>query len=174
MLPNSRNTNYAPDVAVKSADLNDIQDILVAQHNRPLHFAACDFGLGPNSQIQGGAAIRQIAAGAFSAFLDLSPWVIPGDTIKEFVLRYKNGNTPTAGNIALNFHRITVDTNALTNLQNSNENTNAGGALALRNVTKAVGHVVLADNFYFLQLTMDATGANDIAEIRGATIVLGV
>lgn len=173
-LPFSINTTYAAGSQVKSADLNAIQTVIKDRHNRTIHFDPHGWGLGTNAQF--GDEIAQIATGSFIAWLSLTPWLIAGDTIKQFTYRWFNGVTPTAGAITILLRRVSVtDDSAPVTINTFTDNTNTGGASAMRNVASALlNHVVLADNFYHLRMTIDATGANDGAGFRGASLVLGV
>jgi len=62
-LPTSRNTTYAVGNMVKSADLNDIQDYLIAHHPliNQIHQGVCYAGMGGN----GAAAIRTMGRAGY-------------------------------------------------------------------------------------------------------------
>lgn len=175
-LPFSREETAVAGAKVKANLVNAIQDAIKARHNRTIHFGHHGWASGGtlNSQINQ-SSMGQAAAGLFTTYLSLTPWLIPGDTIKEITFRWFNGATPTAGAISFLPYRRGLAGGAITNLvAESNQDTNTGGAGAERTVTLAINHVVLADNFYVLRAICDATGANDGAGFRGASLVLGV
>lgn len=158
--------------------MNAAQDSIIAQHNKPLHFLSGSWSATPNASKDDDAiAVGTPDALGFTAWLDLSPWVIPGDTIKEITWRYFNGSTPTAGTIRFFVRRTNVVTMAVSTVFDSGAgtyNTNTGGADAIRNQLTAINHVVLSGYFYTLSVVVDGTGADDGAGLAGATVQLGV
>lgn len=181
-LPFTINTTYAPGSQVKSADLNAIQVAIKDRHNKSLHFQPGSFYLSsPADWIvydTGALAASVVSTGAKSGFLDITPWLIPGDTVKEFVARWANGATPSAGTITFRLHRTPFseigNRPPVPGAQwTTAQTTNTGASLAARSVTHAVAHTVLADNFYLLQFDMDATAGDDQAGFGGFTLVLG-
>lgn len=174
-LPFSRNTTYAAGSQVKSADLNAIQDAFVAHHSRPLHFGAyvwegdnIDRSTYPNQ-------IVQAAAGAFTAFADITSDLIPGDTIKEVTWRWLNGTTPAAGaiDVEISIYDMVAHTSGFVAGSQLTLDGTTGGASAIRNSTDAINHVVQANKVYILKFACAAAPANDGVRLRGATVVLG-
>lgn len=174
-LPFSREETAGPAGKIKSNTTNAIQDAIRARHNRQIHFGHHGWASGGtlNSQINQ-SAMGQAAAGLYTTYLSLTPWLIPGDTIKDLTWRWFNGVTPTVGTIDLLLYRRGLAGGAVTNISATVGDTNTGGASAERTSIVAPGHVVLADNFYVCRVIVDATGANDGAGFRGVTLTLGV
>lgn len=177
-LPFSRERTYTDDVPVDPNDLNAVQDSITAKHNRPIHYLAHSWAAaGKNAKhSQFVLSLNEVdfPGESFEALLDITPDLIPGDTIKEIVWRYYNGATPTAGLVDLTLTRVAVATGASTVVFNNGnaDDTDTGGADAARNITTAINHEVLADHFYMLRVTFDGTGAGDGASLSGATVVL--
>lgn len=97
-LPYGRNTTYAPDSPIKSADLNDLQDSVAAGAHGD------GFALSHPFACAMGANATRNAAGyvAFSAAGDVSwsPQLRAGDRVASFALRlYGNGATQVAINV---------------------------------------------------------------------------
>lgn len=179
--PFSRLRTYTAGSQVPSSDLNAIQDYVVGRHNRSFHFTPASFLLNqPSSQWvldESGAQARAVAAsGAKQCILDLSPWLMAGDTIREIALRWQNGVTPSAGTVTFQLLRADVATfGTQTSVATSaGLTTNTGGASVLRSSTLSVAHTVLADTYYGMYFEMDATAGNDQAGFGGISLVLGV
>lgn len=180
-LPFTRHQTFAALSQITSAFLNALQDAITARHNKPLHFSPASFLL--NQPIadwtldESGAQMRSDpASGAKQCILDLSPWLIPGDTIKELVCRWQNGVTPSAGAASFQLLRAPVATFGTQTViaTTAGLDTNTGGASVLRSSTLAVAHTVLANNYYGLYFELDATAGNDQAGFGGVTVQLGV
>lgn len=174
-LPFTRHTTFAALSQITSAFLNAIQDAIIAFRNKPLEFGAYLWN-GTNIGRTLPNQINQAAAGAFEARVDISPQLIAGDTIKEITWRYQNSATPTAGNIDVELGFVTVATGIASTVAASalTLDSTTGGSSAIRNVTDAVGHVVVDGRAYFLKFTCAAAPANDDVRLRGATVVLGL
>jgi hypothetical protein len=178
VIPFSRNTNYGTDVEVKSADLNDLQDAFVAQHNRSIHFGMASFlpERHDNKWTTDGRYLARdvvISAGDLGMVLDITPWLIPGDRIKELVWHWKNGTTPAAGTVTVSLSNVNILTDVLGALAvNDTDDTSTGGALAARSATVAVAHVVLANHLYNVRMNINDVASDDTATLRGVTIVL--
>lgn len=176
-LPFTREETATGAGEVKSNTVNAMQDAITAEHNKPIHFGAGSWQFDEGT-LSNPDDDTLNAAGAFDAWLDITPWLIPGDTIKEIVWRYFNGATPTAGTVRFFVKRIPVaSSDAPVIVYDSGAgtyNTNTGGADAMRNQLTAIAHVVLADHFYSLRVVFDATAGGDAAGLRGATVVLGL
>lgn len=184
-LPFSRNTTYAIKQQVKSVDLNAIQDAIVAQHNRAIHFAAGpSFLSGDVGFDQNGSFTANPASGGQFGQIDLTPWLIPGDTIASFVARWKNGVTPSAtGEITFLLTRCPIATpfaaaiNVLTGVAleegDGVQDVDTGGAGVTRSVTVDLDHVVLENNLYLLGVTLDSDAGNDQVGFGGFTVNLG-
>jgi hypothetical protein len=167
-LPFSRERDYTDDTPVDPNDMNAIQDSISAEHNRSIHFA-----------------IPPYDPTAFTPHIeiDLSPWLIPGDTIKEFVFRWWNGDTPVASEI----HFSVVYANVLDGDDPDNGtsivgpdpesvvsvDTNTGGANLYRTQTVASNHVVVANRTYIARIDIIHEANEDNAAPGPLTLVLG-
>lgn len=181
-LPFSRNTTYAAGSQVKSADLNALQDAIVNHtNNRTIHIPATASLLvssgAPN--ISYGGSVKQVGAGgALFGQIDLSPYLLPGATIKEITFRWKNGATAAAGSFDASLVRNDIGTdpydNGTTVAALATQDTSTGGAGANRSLLLAVAHVVLTDHVYLINWEFDATAGNDQAGFGGLSLVLGV
>jgi hypothetical protein len=176
-LPFSRERTYTDGTPVDPNDLNAIQDAIAAKHNRPIQFGASAFADNGNVARDNDALeVGGTPAVGFIVWCELSPFVIPGDTIKEVTWRWGNGATPTAGAVRFIITRTNVATDAEETIYDSGlgtYDTDTGGAGAVRNQTTAIGIEIADGYFYELWMTVDATGADDGAWVRGATVVLG-
>jgi hypothetical protein len=173
-LPWEREETATAASGVKAETMNAI----VARHNRSIHFGPASFlpeRHDNNWTVDGQYLARDVVvtAGALGVVLDLTPWVIPGDTIKEIIWRWTNGLTPTAGAVSLEVSNVNVLTGLAGALAvNDVDDTNTGGAAIARNVTVAVAHEVLADHLYRVRFNMDDTANDDTVTFRGITVVL--
>lgn len=142
--------------------------------NTPIHLAPANWLLDVNFNVEesGAQARSVIATGDKFATIDFTPFLVPGDTIREFVARWMNGATPSAGEVRFQLLRTPVGTGTSVQIALAILDTNTGGPLIDRSHTEPVGHVVLANNYYSLFFEMDATAGNDQAGFAGATIVL--
>lgn len=178
-LPFSRTETATAASKVKSNLVNEMEDAIVARHNKPLHFPGDAFQVQQTANIifdYTGAWRSVGASGLKTASMPLSQWLIPGDTLKEITWRWKNGATPTAGAITFSITRAPVATplTPTSIVVVPGQTTNTGAANALRTLLSALNHVVLADNFYALTVEMDATAGNDQAGFNGVSLILGV
>lgn len=178
-LPFSRERTYNDDTPVDPNDLNAIQDSIAAEHNRSIHLSPAKFWATPATLDQiamdeSGAFWRGTPAGGSTriGIIDITERLIPGDTIKEFVARWQNGATPTAGTFDIAIIRTPIATMVRATLASTAENTNTGGADVRRSKTVAVGHTVLADNYYAIEFEMNATAGDDQAGFGGVSVVL--
>jgi len=176
-LPFSRERTYNDDTPVDPNDLNAIQDAICAPNNRPIHFGPHSWSTaqdaGSNSKVGSDEVVQFNAGAGFMTNLDLTPWLTPGATIKEITWRWFNGPTPTAGVINLTLFRRPVGTaGATVTIDNTVDDTDTGGADVERELTVAIGHVVVANNIYRLRVIIDQTGADDGAGLRDATVML--
>lgn len=177
-LPFDREETATTDSDVSSNLINKMQDAIKARHNKQLHFTAVAFNLQssgiPNRDYAG--AVRQVAAGGFlGGLLDLTPWLIAGDTIKEITFRWKNGVTPAAGALEGYLSKAAWATPYADSSVAAlvTQNTSTGGASADRSLTLAVNHVVLAATAYVIGFEINATGGNDQAGFASVTVTLG-
>lgn len=178
-LPFSINTTYAAGAQVKSVDLNAIQTSISNEHNKPLHFAAAAFTLqlAPTTVLfdYSGAWKTVAASGLNACTLDLTPYLIPGDVIKEITLRWRNGVTAAAGTCTLSLCRTPIATPFTeTVMFASGQNTSTGGANVDRSALIAVAHTVLANTLYAATFEVNATAGNDQVGFGGITVQLGV
>ena len=177
-LPFTRERTYDDTTPVDPNDMNALQDAIAAEHNRPLHFGPASFQP-TNHDLQlatdGHLYARDpgVGSGVMWVVMDLSPWIIPGDTIKELIWRWSNGTNPNVGAVEINLKNVTLATGAAGALAIvDSDDTSTGGAELVRSATVAVNHTVLANHVYFILFKMDDTGNDDQAAFRGVTVVL--
>lgn len=179
--PFSRLRTYAPGSQVFSADLNAIQDEIIARRNRSILISPASFLYTPDTLPQigideGGGFWRAFigSTGTLGGTADITPFLMPGDVIKDLIVRWQNGATPASGgNFDIGIIRTPMSTLIPVQFAVTAEDTDTGGADALRSRTISVGHTVLSDNSYGVEFEMYGTAVGDQAGFCGITVVLG-
>lgn len=155
-LPDSRNTTYAAGSEVKSADLNDIQDQIIALDNvqekviiAPGHFINEPGDLADIQQTQ-----IKLGDGIGATRVSAPIPVRVGNVIKS-ALAYVQANGG-ADAVTVNIDRVPRAGVVITNVATANSA--AAGEIALA----AINHTVLEDNAYTVSIDNNPTGGDTV------------
>jgi hypothetical protein len=164
VLPVSRNTNYGAEVPVRSVDLNDLQDMIIAGKHGELEVPVHASGFTPGSGAPVFGGISWLGAGG-AAFTLFAPVVVPvGDRITRCRFNYNREN---AGHVIVSLNYWDLTTGTGPNLVAQFDDNVAPVASTYHEIA-GINVTVLTGQAFFLKYSFDAAASAANAQALGA------